>query len=490
MTIFEKRLKDWRNGAVVYQVIVDRFHPPKTLNPLLYPFPKQSRAWHEVPKPGHFLPEVRYWSHELDFWGGNLLSLMDKIDYIKSLNADILYLNPIFESLSNHKYDASDYLKISKEYGTKDDLLKLILKTHQAGMRIVLDGVFNHVGIQSELFQKAKDPKSPYRKFFDFNEKYPEGVRLWADAKSLPELNLEHPEVKDYLYQGDASVIKTYLKDGIDGWRLDVAFDIGFDILKDLTNAAHQVKPDSLIVGEIWNYPEMWLRSIDGVMNFTFREIILRLVRGDIKANQAGIMIHDVIESSGIEPILKSWILLDNHDVPRLTFQLPDPKMRKLAQVLQFTLPGSPNLYYGSELGMEGGYDPENRAPMRWDLLENNSELKWVKSLINLHQREIALKIGDFVRIDSELFGFMRVTDRIEDSVIVLINPSGKEMEDTVLLKDSRLMNFSKFDVLMGEKMNLTLIAGLMRVSLPPMSYSIFKPHTKADASYTPYKRV
>jgi cyclomaltodextrinase / maltogenic alpha-amylase / neopullulanase len=149
-------------------------------------------------------------------------------------------------------------------------------------MKIVLDGVFNHVGIQSDLFQSAKELKSPFRDFFDFNPKYPEGVRLWADAQSLPELNLENPKVKDYIYRSEQSVIKSYLKDGIDGWRLDVAFDIGFKILKELTDAAHSVKEDALIVGEIWNYPEQWLKSIDGVMNFTFREIMLRLIKGEI----------------------------------------------------------------------------------------------------------------------------------------------------------------------------------------------------------------
>ncbi len=490
MNTFKKRVEDWRNGAVVYQVIVDRFNPPKQLDSNLYPYPKNLKAWNDLPKAGVFLPNVKYWSHELDFWGGNLKSLLEKIDYIKQLNIDVLYLNPIVDSLSNHKYDATDYLKISSEYGTKEDLINLIQATHQHGMNIMLDGVFNHVGVQSFLFQSAQDPNSPYRQFFDFNPNYPEGVRLWADAKSLPELNLENQAVKDYIYQDENSVIKTYLKDGIDGWRLDVAFDIGFDILKSLTDEAHRIKEDAMIVGEIWNYPERWLKSIDGVMNFTFREIILRLIRGEITPAKASKMLLDVIESSGIEPILKSWLLLDNHDVPRLTYQLPDEQMRKLAQVLQFTLPGSPNLYYGSELGMQGGYDPENRAPMRWDLISNNPTLVWVQSLIQLHQKEIALKVGDYIAIDSECFGFMRVTDHIEDSVIILMNPTLHSITDTILLKDSRLMNFTKFDFLMGERLEMTFLAGLVKFELPPMSFSIFKPHTKADRSYTPYKRV
>src|SRR5690606_4351175 len=179
-------------------------------------------SWNELPKPGKFLEDVRYWSHELDYWGGNLKGLIEKLDYIINLGVNVLYLNPIFESLSNHKYDASDYLEISKEYGSKEDLKLLIDKIHENQMKIMLDGVFNHVGVSNPLFQKASKGED-YQDFFDFNEKYPYGVRLWADAPSLPELNLESENVKSYIYKAKDSVIRSYLNLGIDGWRLDVA---------------------------------------------------------------------------------------------------------------------------------------------------------------------------------------------------------------------------------------------------------------------------
>lgn len=490
---FKKREADWRNGAIVYQVLVDRFNPSADLEKKkhLYAYPKKLNAWDNPPKPGTFLEDVKYWSHELDYWGGDLKSLSEKLDYIKALGVDVLYLNPIVESLSNHKYDASDYLKISSEYGTKEDLKKLIQSVHDNKMKIMLDGVFNHVGVSNPIFQKAlKNEK--YRDWFDFNEDYPEGVRLWADAKSLPELNLENDAVKDYIYRKEDSVIRSYLKDGIDGWRLDVAFDIGFDILKDLEDHARLEKEDVMVVGEIWNYPEKWLKSIDGVMNFTFREITLRLLRKELSPKKAQNMITDVIMSSGIEPILKSWNLLDNHDVQRLKHLLKDEFNQKLAQVLQFTLPGSPNLYYGTELGMDGDSDPQNRAPMRWELNnETNPTLQWTKSLIALNKQERALRIGDYIPVEADdLFVFMRVTERVEDTCIIAINPNDYEVAETVLLKDSRLMNFSQFKIVFGQHMDLSLLAGLSRLKMKAHSYIVFKPNTLREKSYTPYKRV
>ncbi|MCF7931519.1 MAG: hypothetical protein K9L02_08430, partial [Acholeplasmataceae bacterium] len=360
--IYLKREKDWRNGAIVYQVIVDRFSPSKELSQKLdlYLSPKKIMSWNDSPKRGPFQNDVKYYMHELEYWGGDLKSLYNKFDYIKSLGIDVLYLNPIHYSLSNHKYDASDYLKISPEFGTFEDLKKLSDKLHDNQMKIMLDGVFNHVGVSSSLYQEARNPKNPKHNWFDFNPKYEDGVRLWADVKSLPELNLENPEVRDYIYRSSDSVIKTYLKLGIDGWRLDVAFDLGFEVLAELTAAAHEEKPGSMVVGEIWNYPQDWFKSIDGVMNFTFRELLIRCLRNEIKPERVSQMIAKVIEDGSIENILKSWNVLDNHDVPRLRHILPREKDQKLAQIMQFTLPGSPNLYYGTELGMTGRADPAN----------------------------------------------------------------------------------------------------------------------------------
>ncbi len=491
---FINREKDFRNGAIVYQIIVDRFAPSADLasKKEFYQEPKVLKDWDELPKPGPFNEKAKYWQHELEYWGGDLKSVIQKLDYLKSLGIEVLYLNPIPESLSNHKYDASDYMKISKEYGTFEDLKTLSDALHNEGLKIILDGVFNHVGINNSIFLEAKDPKSDKHDYFDFNDKYPHGVRLWADVPSLPEWNLENEKVRDYIYKDKNSVIRTYLRNGIDGWRLDVAFDIGYEFLKELTENAHDEKPGSVIVGEIWNYPKTWLNSIDGVMNFTFRELIKKTIAGEISPKQSLIFFDQIIEDSGIDGILKSWNLLDNHDTARLTHQLPDLKDRKLAQVFQFTLPGSPNIYYGTELGMEGKEEPESRAPMRWDLVdEQNETLLWTKSLIHMHQSYRALKIGDFVSTKAEkLVAFERKTDKVDDTVLIFINSTNVKQKETILIPDSSLMNLSRFDHILGDGQVIDFWAGFIKVEVPEKSFLIVKPHTSVDKSYTPYKRV
>ena len=169
--VFEAREKDWRDGAVVYQVYVDRFAPSANLDAkrALYPAPKTLRAWTDLPRHGHYLPDAKVWSHEIDFWGGDLQSLRGKLDYIQGLGADVLYLNPIDLAYTNHKYDTLDYREVSPEYGTRDDARELARDVHARGMKIMLDGVFNHMGRNAAIFKQAEaDPGSPYRNWFVF----------------------------------------------------------------------------------------------------------------------------------------------------------------------------------------------------------------------------------------------------------------------------------------------------------------------------------
>ncbi len=494
--VIEAREKDWRNGAIVYQVLVDRFAPSARLDDKksLYPPPKLLRAWSEQPARGRYEDSIKMWTHEIDFWGGDLPSLATKLDYVQKLGADVLYLNPIHFAYTNHKYDALDYLKISPEFGTREDLKALAKNLHQRNMKLVLDGVFNHMGRHSELFKRAAaNPASPYRDWFYFGNEFAGGARAWALAQSLPELNLENPRVRYYLYAGKDSVVRRYLRDGVDGWRLDVAPEIGFTFLDGLTRAAHAQKPGSLVVGEIANYPKEWFPSVDAVINFNVREIILQMATYKIDAATAARMLSRIIDEAGIEPMLKSWLMLDNHDTPRLVTVLPDSPQRKLAQMLQFTLPGSPNLYYGSELGMTGGEDPEMRAPMRWDWVnDENAELKWMRQLISLRKQHRALRIGNFRPITAyQLFAFERYTDRVEDSVFVIVNPSRAEVTETVLLANSKLMNGGAMIHLLGTSTKpINMSASLLTLTVPSGGYLVIKPDVKGAGGYTAYKRV
>jgi cyclomaltodextrinase len=193
---YTRREQDWRNGALIYQVFVDRFAEPQNLEAKrdLYASPRRLHLWSEPPTRGTFLPEFNVWSHEIDFWGGDLQSLRSKLDYLDELEMDVLYLNPIHAAFTNHKYDASNFMEISPEYGTRADLQDLIDAVHQRGMRLVLDGVFNHVGLESDLYKRAaKNPASPQWDWFYFGDQYSRGIRLWANAPNHPRVELRKP---------------------------------------------------------------------------------------------------------------------------------------------------------------------------------------------------------------------------------------------------------------------------------------------------------
>ncbi|MEP6504817.1 MAG: alpha-amylase family glycosyl hydrolase [Betaproteobacteria bacterium] len=499
--VFEARELDWRNGAVVYQVHVDRFAPPADLEAkrALYPAPKKLHPWTDLPTHGRYLPEAKVWSHEIDFWGGDLQSLRGKLDYIQGLGADVVYLNPIDLAYTNHKYDTLDYRAVSPEYGTRDDARALARDVHARGMKLMLDGVFNHMGRNAPIFKQAEaDPKSRYRDWFVFGPQYAGGARAWALAENLPELNLENKAVRDDLWNAPDSVARGWLRDGVDGWRLDVAFDIGFSYLGELTQAAHDEKPGSLVVGEIANFPKEWFPSVDGLIHFTLRQVILGVASGRIEPASGQQMIARIVQDADYEHILKSWVYLDNHDTARLATALPDPARRRLAQVLQFTLPGSPDLYYGTELDMPGADDPEMRAPMRWDLVKaDNPVLDWNRRLVALHKAQRALRVGNWRPVTATtLLAFERYTDRAADTIVVLVNPSDKPVTDTVLVANSKLMDNTRMVNLLADPADaatpaaIGLHAALMDVTLPAHGFAVLKPDVAPPGGYTNYKRV
>lgn len=489
-----RRAGDWRNGAVVYQVIVDRFAPSERLEEKrdLYPEPKKLRDWSETPTKGVYLEDVEVWSHEIDFWGGDLESLRGQLDYIEDLGVDVLYLNPIHLAYTNHKYDAQDYFAVSPEYGTRQDVIELAAATQSRGMRFMLDGVFNHMGRTSPWFRDAmQNPDSPWREWFYIGPEYNLGYRAWVNVPNLPEVNLDNPAVRARLWGDKDSVIQGYLRDGVDGWRLDVAFDIGFTYLDELTRAAHKARPGSLIIGEIWNYPEEWIPAVDGTMNMTLREMILKTVRGDLSPRLAGLQINQMVGDTLLEPLLKCWIILDNHDTPRLRTVLPVPWQQRMAQVLQFTLPGSPCIYYGVELGMTGGDDPEQRGPMRWDLHTPENEFyQWTRGLIEMRKRNPALRHGDWRLLPTEeSLAFMRYTNRAEETAIVIVNPSAEPKREVLMLRDSKLMSFTRLEDELSDY-SATVVAGTLQLDVPAQTALVLRPVIEQTIEYTPYKRV
>lgn len=486
------RAADWRDGAIVYQAFVDRFAPSANLaaKRKLYDSPRSLHDWREAPVGGSPVPALGLWSHELAFWGGDLKSVEGKLDYVHSLGADVMYLNPIVPSLTNHKYDAQDWAEVAPEYGTRQDVVDLANGLHRRGMRLMLDGAFNHMGRSAPKFQSAlNDPKSPYRNWFFIGSNYAGGYRAWNNVGNLPEARLENPEVQKYIWAAPDSVVQKYLRDGVDGWRLDTAYELGPRLLGELTEAAHHAKPGSVVVGEAWNYPAGWFPALDGIMNFYARAVVLDLLSNKLTALEGNKMLARMVSDAGIDHLLKSWMILDNHDTSRLKSLLPDDKKRRLAQILQFALPGCPVIYYGAELGMEGAGDPGSRGPMRWDLaVDSNPELQWMRKLIELRKSHPALRYGDYVGLDTDrLVGFIRKTDKVLDTVIVLVNPSSEPVTESVTCRDGRIMSGNQLRDMIGGS-TVRPFSGLIDVTLPAWSARIYE--LVRGRGYTPYKRI
>jgi len=258
-----------------------------------------------------------------------------------------------------------------------------------------------------------------------------------------------------------------------------------------LWQAADDAKAGSWVVGEIWNYPEEWIPAVDGVMNFHVRRLLGWMIRGKTSGAHAGRIIDRMVEDVGVEHLLRSWIVLDNHDTPRLATEFPHEWERRMAQVLQFTLPGAPLVYYGVEAGMTGGHDPEMRGPMQWDDAEaGNLEFDRLAEIIAMRKENRALRVGDYRALDTErVLAFQRRTDRVDETIFVIANPTGKPVHEVISLRASKLMNFAPLkDLLTGEE--VTVRSGLLDVTVPAETVWVLRPTMPEGDRYSPYKRV
>jgi glycosidase len=247
------------------------------------------------------------------------------------------------------------------------------------------------------------------------------------------------------------------------------------------------------------NYPGAWMQRIDAVMNFSLRHIILGTAEGQISPAAANRMTARLLHDAGIEPMLKSWMVIDNHDIPRIATLLPDVAQRRWVQALQFTLPGAPNIYYGAELGMTGGGDPENRGPMQWERLrDDNPDLQWMRQLIALRKQHRALRVGDYRVVEAErLLAFERHTDRALETLVVVANPTAAPVTERVMVANPWLMDdMPMIDLLRPLTGSNTLEtaprfgAGFMTVTVPPRGALVLQPHRRDLGGYDRFKRA
>ncbi|MBR5692892.1 MAG: glycoside hydrolase family 13 protein [Fibrobacter sp.] len=391
----------WVKDAIFYQIFPDRFC--------------RSERYHAV---GKFVPWGTKPTRE-NMFGGNLAGIEDKLEYIKGLGVTALYLCPIFKSNSNHRYHTVDYFEIDPVLGTLEDFDRLVKKVHKLGMRIILDGVFNHCSRGFFQFNSLMElgQSSPYVDWFHVKG-WPlnaysgkPNYECWWNFPALPKFNTDCEEVREYLF----SVAEYWTRRGIDGWRLDVPNEIDDDSFwQEFRRRVKAVNPDAYIVGEIWDAPERWLQGdqFDGVMNYVFRKAVMQYLFDEnaisteefCKRLQAAFP-----ENRGDMPMN----LLGSHDTTRLKSQPCASWERiKFALTLMFFMPGAPCVYYGEELGMLGGKDPDNRRSVPWEKLTKMQEepvYALVKELTELRNKNAVLRDGSLeITRDGDSFSVVR----------------------------------------------------------------------------------
>ena len=439
---------DWAKGAIIYQVFPDRFN--KSGNPdltgKLEPYTVH-KYWHEdvawQPTPEGIVLNN-------DFYGGNFKGIAEKMDYIAHLGTTILYLNPISKSFSSHRYDTGDYKTPDPMLGTVQDFKDLCEDAHKRGIRVILDGVYSHTGSNSLYFNKDGafpgkgaygDPESPYRSWYTFYN-WPNSYHSWWNFDTLPTVNKMDPEFIKYIITDEDSVVAHWLKLGADGFRLDVADELPDEFLKLLYDRVKQIKPDALVLGEVWEDASSKTAygkrrtyftnaELDSVMNYPYRTAILNFMRGFDSGRAFKEAVMSIAENYPPQVVACNMNLLGTHDTPRILTALVDDfdgsreeKAKRhlsrnqqeaaherllMASFLQYMLPGCPSIYYGDEAGMEGYKDPFNRRTYPWGH-EDWELLEHYKRLGQLRRRQDVLRLGDiqFFCAGDKHLGFSR----------------------------------------------------------------------------------
>jgi cyclomaltodextrinase len=386
---------EWVRDSVFYQIFPDRFARSLTL-----PKPSRLDEW-GAPPTVH------------GYQGGDLIGVVERLDYLADLGVNALYFTPIFQSASNHRYHTHDYEKVDPMLGGNDALRRLLDQAHARGMRVVLDGVFNHASRGFFPFHDILEngQASAYLDWFTINsfplnaydaEKSP-GYGAWWGLPALPKFNIKTPAVREYLL----GIGRRWVDFGIDGWRLDVANEIDDDSFwREFRRRVRASNPDAYIVGEVWTEASHWLQGDmwDAVMNYLFTRACIAFFIGE-SLDEAELRKTALYPTGppGAPAFRKSieWLLglyhpnvnavqlnlLGSHDMSRfVTLAQGDTTALRLATLFQMTFPGAPSIYYGDEIGLAGGHDPANRAAFPWD------SSAWDTALLHDFQRMIALR--------------------------------------------------------------------------------------------------
>ncbi len=459
---------DWLIGGVMYQIFPDRFARGGDVvrrDDAVY-----ADEWDDgIPEypeiAGAAFPNNKH-------FGGTLYGVVEKLDYLASLGVNCIYLNPIFEAYSNHKYDTADFLSVDRSFGGDEALEMLVEKAHSYGIKVVLDGVFNHVGDDSIYFDAygkfgngaCSNPNSPYREWFHFVN-YPYEYESWWGIKNLPKINRR----ESYIRFITDTVIPKYMKMGIDGWRLDVVDELEGEFLERITKSIKSYKPDALIIGEVWedasnkiayNARKRYFRGyqLDSVTDYPIRNAIIEF----LKYGDAGFLVHTLQTLYRNYPPHKLAAVMNflgSHDTERIATVLGgEPDMgdansvlavRKMpadvreqtkdllhqAYLLLASLPGVPCIFYGDEIAMEGYHDPFNRRPFpTYGFVDDFSGLF---RKINKLRREEALFKATELKVSEECDGVAKIVRTLGDEQLVVLANMSENGFDYLLHADA-----------------------------------------------------
>jgi cyclomaltodextrinase len=430
---------DWVRDAVFYQIFPDRFARSKAV-----PKPTNLQPWGARPT---------YYG----FQGGDLIGVLEKLDYLADLGVNAIYFNPIFQSASNHRYHTHDYYRVDPLLGGDEALRQLLDAAHARGIRVILDGVLNHASRGFFQFNHILEcgPESPYVDWFRING-YPlyayDGSRepnyvAWRNLPALPEFNTEDPNVRQFLLD----VARHWIEFGADGWRLDVPAEIDDDSFwREFRQVVKRANPEAYIVGEIWvneldRTAERWLQGnqFDAIMNYGFTAACIGFFIGDrldpalvkgqshtpirpLDAEAFADQIDTMLNRYAPEIVQVQFNLLGSHDTARyLTLAQGDKRILTLTTLFQMSYPGVPSVYYGDEIGLHGGRDPDCRRAMSWNRPEWDADLlDFFKRVIAIRKAHPALRRGSYVRLFANallgVYAFLRQSG--EQRIVVVLN--------------------------------------------------------------------
>lgn len=431
---------EWMRGAVFYQIFVDRFRQGNTKKDTSY----VTMKWDELPTPKSFA-------------GGDLAGIMEKMDYFRELGINALYLTPVFLSKSNHKYDTIDYFTVDPQFGSKEELRQLVKLAHENHIRVVLDAVFNHCSMEMKQFQDVLKygSKSLYYDWFLIEGEFPDleemNYECFAACNYMPKLNTANERVQEFLIE-----IATYWmrEADIDGWRLDVSDEVSHEFWRRFRKAVKQEKKDSVIIGENWHdaYSYLMGDQYDSIMNYAFTKACLDYFAKDVfTAKEMAEKLNGNLMRNTEQVNFMMLNLLDSHDTHRFYTEVGKDKDKLLAAIaLEMVFTGAPCLYYGTEICMEGGYDPDSRRGFCWDASTwDRNVMENIRELIQL-RRQPAVQYGDIKITEQQE---MLVIERTYKQQKIILRINLTQEKKTITQKGEEVLCANHCsDFILGEK--------------------------------------